>query len=882
MMPAASVTGLHWKKLDLHVHTPASRDYKGPSISPDEFVARAISKGLDGIAITDHNTAGWLDQIVAAAAGTKLAVFPGVEITVTGGKSGIHIIGLFDCNTSAKAIENLLAKLGVPSDDYGKLEAMSQFGPARVVDEIANQGGLAILAHADSAKGVLHDMEGQGRLQVITSPSLSAVEVTKVEKTARFLDGSDPNYKRRIPYYRASDNRTPISDDGHSIEGIASRFSWFKMDGITLEALKQCFADPRMRIRCDSQFANVPDRMYPRILALAVDRGFLKKAKLPFHEGLNSIIGGKGVGKSLIVELIRFALGQPSPIEAIYADMIGKLEQQLGIGGRVSLRIQLETDQSIEISRTYDGITNPFDAKYEGSGKPFSGDIAQLFPILAYSQTETLEIARQPRAQLDLIDTFLDLSTLETRIQTQRDGLSESDNRLASALLASEALAVKQRDMATLDEKIAQIDKALASKEFDRLQLLVPKTKFLDKVEEFANDISESCGNLPSDLNDLHFPPLSGSLGKDQQLVALVKDLKADLKEVVSLARDLAAAAEKLRKRSSKTAVEWARLVEQQTEVYRAWVKKEGGERPALLARRERLQKDRPALQKAIDTLTAEIAGMPEIKKERTALLTQLQGELSVRYEMRKVKYAELTAASGGRLSLGIAREQDRSGYQASLNALKKGSHIQDTTVRALCEKVPPREFVRYVLEDEAKKLSKAADIPLASAEKLIGHLRAKENLADVLCLEHEPLLEDVPSIRFKKDDGSFHQLSSISMGQKCTALLIIALSESNRPVVIDQPEDALDITSVYNDVTLQLRGRKHARQFILTTHNPTVAVASDTDEFHVLRASATEGEVSVQGAIDRPKVRHEIIQHLEGGVEPFRLKTKKYDLQVQ
>ena len=109
--------------------------------------------------------------------------------------------------------------------------------------------------------------------------------------------------------------------------------------------------------------------------------------------------------------------------------------------------------------------------------------------------------------------------------------------------------------------------------------------------------------------------------------------------------------------------------------------------------------------------------------------------------------------------------------------------------------------------------------------------------------------------------------------------ILIVALVDGARPVLIDQPEDALDIPSVYEDVTLPLRGRKHERQFIVTTHNPTVAVAGDSDKFHVLRASAKAATVSVAGAIDRRSVRTEVLQHLEGGNVPLQLKIEKYQL---
>jgi ABC-type lipoprotein export system ATPase subunit len=90
---------------------------------------------------------------------------------------------------------------------------------------------------------------------------------------------------------------------------------------------------------------------------------------------------------------------------------------------------------------------------------------------------------------------------------------------------------------------------------------------------------------------------------------------------------------------------------------------------------------------------------------------------------------------------------------------------------------------------------------------------------------------------------------NQLSVGQKCTALLLIALSEGTMPIIVDQPEDALDVATVYYDVVSRLRGRKEQRQFILTTHNPNIAVSSDTDKYHVLKATEDTGQIVCCGA---------------------------------
>ncbi|MBU0515443.1 MAG: PHP domain-containing protein, partial [Proteobacteria bacterium] len=58
--------GLRLVKADLHVHTPASSCFRG-EITPEDLVESAVSAGLEALAITDHNTGAWIDQIKDAA-----------------------------------------------------------------------------------------------------------------------------------------------------------------------------------------------------------------------------------------------------------------------------------------------------------------------------------------------------------------------------------------------------------------------------------------------------------------------------------------------------------------------------------------------------------------------------------------------------------------------------------------------------------------------------------------------------------------------------------------------------------------------------------------------------------------------------------------------
>ena len=80
-------------------------------------------------------------------------------------------VALFDRDATSKTIETVV-QAQVDASDYCSLEAVCPTAPELVVELIHEAGGLAVLAHADSSKGVLSDMAGQPRNKVMNSDGL--------------------------------------------------------------------------------------------------------------------------------------------------------------------------------------------------------------------------------------------------------------------------------------------------------------------------------------------------------------------------------------------------------------------------------------------------------------------------------------------------------------------------------------------------------------------------------------------------------------------------------------------------------------------------------------------------------------------------------------
>ena len=263
-----------WRRVDLHLHTPVSVDYLEPGVSYLDILRRAESKGLDIIAFTDHNTvAGYgammeevrqlelLEQLERLRneeeqrlkeyrrLQEKMLVLPGFEFTAT---LGFHILGIFSPDAHVRELEFILRRLNVPLDKIdagsGEVGATSDVLTAyRVIDEA---GGMVIAAHVNSAHGVAMrrlGFGGQTRIAYTQDPHLHALEVTDLGKkgrrtTARFFDGSRPEYPRRMHCIQGSDahrlTRDP-KDPNHL--GVGDRVTEVLLPDVSFAALRAVF-----------------------------------------------------------------------------------------------------------------------------------------------------------------------------------------------------------------------------------------------------------------------------------------------------------------------------------------------------------------------------------------------------------------------------------------------------------------------------------------------------------------------------------------------------------------------------------------------------------------------------------------------------------------
>src|SRR5205823_7219917 len=125
-------------------------------------------------------------------------------------------------------------------------------------------------------------------------------------------------------------------------------------------------------------------------------------------------------------------------------------------------------------------------------------------------------------------------------------------------------------------------------------------------------------------------------------------------------------------------------------------------------------------------------------------------------------------------------------------------------------------------------------------ARKVIDLLQGTELLYRIQIVE----LEDLPAIELL--DGKTHKGSAgLSTGQRCTTILPILLLESERPLLVDQPEDNLDNAYVFETVVQSITGASQNRQLIFVTHNPNIPVLGDAARVFALRSTGRVATVA-------------------------------------
>ena len=712
--------------------------------------------------------------------------------------------------------------------------------------------------------------------------------------------------------------------DAHEIARLfrpdQNRYCWIKADP-TFEGLKQLLYEPEDRVYIGSTPPILHDEARViRSVTLSHSNGWFNDVKVPLNTGLVSIIGQKGSGKSALAELVAYAAGswltdEPGSFLKRAGEHLQDLRVKLNwADGEVS-KVRIGNDQSDEhkvrfLSQKFverlcadDHIGTELVQEIEGVVfsylDPTDTLNASSFDELRALRTEGIrtegqrlrdEVVRLIREECTLRENAAKLQEKKSRIKTlaeERAGLvkqmpqpaSEEEARLQRNLqIKRQALATAQQASAADKQKLQRIR-----------DIRTRITAFKAQMTRFSSEIDEilaEAGVLADDRDAFHpvfhydtEPPLTR---REAVLnAALSERTGASDGPAEGTIRWLQKQIEEMQKRESADKARQERIKAIQsrisaidTEAERIGneiVQIEGPEKDRMTAARPRrleayvayfgnLNHEQETLEELYAPVSDRLAGEAAAKQEQDL-------EFSIRWEANLGEWLERGAA--------LFDQRRAIPYDTMENLADAARRILEP---AWISGDPER--IRPAMEEFLAEFRRR-ELPPSK------YMRIGVTVQDVF-----EWLYEVEHVRLSyglKYNGV--ELEKLSPGTKGIVLLIIYLGmdvADTRPLIVDQPDENLDNESIYELLTEYFKTAKKRRQIILITHNPNLVVNADSEQVIVAAADRRENGLPhimyQSGALENnvPEdrgIRQQVCRILEGGVDAFRKRERRYAL---
>lgn len=606
------------------------------------------------------------------------------------------------------------------------------------------------------------------------------------------------------------------------------------------------------------------------IESIGIEGGSLDGFRQSLSPGLNVLIGGRGTGKSSVIELIRFCLGAPSSSDAIGKDA---LEHALGVlgDGKVIITLTNGSDR-IEVSRI---------ATDSDDNCPL-----EVSPPFIFSQKEVEQIGARSQSRMRLIDGFIAgrgaaaakrgplharIKSASTEIRTLLVEIADVGEKLLALPKLQERLADLQRQGAAQRARSAELDGL--RKQLDELTPLTSAAsvraasigRSADDLSKWTDDLSLVAGRQPS----IELWPVQAEMPDQLQphrkrLETAHERLTAIIAEYRSVIDDL----EVLRRKSSE---EKSALEAKGREVRQKIEEQQKG--ASVLDRQiADLSQEIASLRALADLRTERLGRIDRLHTQRQTALDEMHAHNLALTADREQTAARLTAVLAPSIRVTVKPLADYRAYVSVLNAALRGSGLR---YRELADRIAdtfsPQEIAVLAERGEVSVISKALEINEERALRLADGLRGDAG-AELLVTEvgDEVVIELLDGTSFKSTDF-------LSMGQRCTAVLPIILQHNERIIVLDQPEDHLDNAFVVGTLVKAIRARGGSAQTIIATHNPNIPVLGGADFVAHLESDGDRCFVQVAGALDDVAVVNSITNIMEGGREAFQRRATFY-----
>jgi ABC-type uncharacterized transport system ATPase subunit len=612
------------------------------------------------------------------------------------------------------------------------------------------------------------------------------------------------------------------------------------------------------------------------IESLSVTGGFLDGVSIELADGLNCFIEARGTGKTTALEFLRYGLDRmPDPkIDKDRKHDIEKLVEENLARGSLEISICTQADLRYSVRRSC-GV-DPAVTNEIGESVSIPLDDGRLFAIDVYSQNQIEDMARNPAAQLALIDRFSDerLLEVETELQRLRASLKDlaaqlgklDDEISTQAGLASEASVFRERLKALApptgpDTK--RTDRAHAAHTIRIREKQVPPT-VLSRFDRLEAD-------LRAFKNDHASPPTLATLGGENADV--MKSIQTAT-ESVSKAVHLAATQIESAVQLARTTIELQAadlahrhaIQEQAYQVILAELNEVEGRATERRSTEEKLAAAESA-EGEEKILRAKRDSLLSVRSDALKRCSELRDD---RYELRDTVAKHLTKAFSC-LRVQIIQDGNTDVYQADIFERLKGERVQrGVQSKRIAESLTPKQLADLVMRSASKEFAAAIHCDEDTARRMLEALGSNAGKYDIETIE----LEDRPRIELL-DGERYKEATALSTGQRCTTILPILLLQSARPLLVDQPEDNLDNAFVYDTIVKALRDAAGTRQVIFVTHNPNIPVLGNAERVFVFDSDGEHGWIRATGTVDECKEDIESI--LEGGRKAFLERKERY-----
>ena len=866
--------GAEWVRVDFHLHTKADKEfeYSGDenfynSAYVDALATAEIRLGV----ITNHNKFDFEEfkSLRTTARKKKIGLLPGVELSLSDGRAGIHVLIMFSdawMDSGKDYINSFIASM-FPGKTKGEYEHENGCSEKTLLQMIEMLDGLSrgdyflVFAHVEESKGLWQEL-GMGKLAAWKDKRCDSLRNRTLgfQKVRSYNKLNEADKPCRIKAQNALGDWYPAEVEGSDPKAIdkigKGNPCYLKLGELSFEAAKFALFDHAHRVR-----STLPEpRQAVLLRQVRFAGGALDGNTVPFSPSLNCLIGPRGNGKSAVIECLRHALGFREVSDERYKS--GLVERMLSPAGKVVVEAVDEFGREVRIERERTGQPAVY---LDGVYRDISpGSI--LKDILYFGQKDLS--TRSESFDESFLDKLL-ADRLNPKPQEEAalvEGVRQAARQLKETLEATEKITVLQKEKNELDAQLQVfagkgVDKKLADMTlFDGDRLAV--VSWQQALKELMTNLKESAD---WDEADAAFPVL-----KSKRSEPIAADLNAAKVKSDQAKAGAQAALQTLWEAFTSVGKALQKLapVQEEMKLEVAELQKTLNEPQLDL---EMFRKKKTRLDQLVKLLAA---GAQRAKTEQAArdllgaAVHKLHDFWRERFGEREAEVRRLEGELPQEIRLQTAFKGKRRAFGEFLRSKFRGSDLQAASY----------ETMEDAFVDGRELYQSRADLEVQLSENAAVKVRSVllDHLADFLSFR----TPDETVILFQQNSKAAPKpLGDYSLGQRATVILHILMHLQRHPVIlIDQPEDDLDNETLYSHFIKQLVDRKDLTQFVFATHNPNIPVLGDAEQAIVCRK---EGEVFSfdHGSIDAKEIQQRIVTVMEGGEDAFRRRKEIYQL---